>query len=104
MSGSRANPVLLSGPTLSQQRASGAISLQGHDISVLTRSGPCPCWRSKHRLYKNLAYTESRQDIIRVGQLTRKPRVQRRVHRWTPRDNCAIIALWKPAAHNAEPR
>src|SRR5260370_17949063 len=89
MSGCRVNRVFLSGPTLSQQRAGGAISLQGHDIS-------CP--------YRRLGVHESRQDIIRLARLTRKPRLHPLTRLWTPRPNCAIIPLWNPGAHNAEPR
>src|SRR2546428_9028723 len=53
---------------------------------------------------EDLAHSESRQDIIRVARLTRKPSLQAPVQRWTACANCAIIALWKLAAHNAELR
>jgi len=50
---------------------------------------------------------ESRQDIIRLARLTRKRgdrsvRHSGNLRRWTGRRNCAIIAVWKLAAHNAE--
>src|SRR5713101_1684587 len=95
MSGCRVNRVLFIWANISLGQLRPALSRCRGTIYRAPTGGASPAPT------EDLALAESRQDIIRVARVTRKPRRQHCVRLWTARCNWAIIALWKPAAHSA---